>query len=262
MRKRTGERKKLTPRQKKLLILLTYFLVGLIIWEVFLAYVYFALPVWGVGFLTAIHWGLQSLQGKHPKLTFFLRGTLAVVLAASFAFFCYVESLVVSGSRGAENPECDYVLVLGAAVRGETPSRSLTERLQAALGYLNTYPDAKCVVSGGKGWGENLSEAECMSRWLVEHGVDPERVILEDRATSTWENLNFTLDLIEEATGESPTRLAVVSSEYHLYRAELMAESLQVEFLGVPAVTHPWLNRIHYFFREFFGVVHYWVLGN
>lgn len=237
------------------------FLLGLFLWYAVPAYCYFALPVWGLGGLYLVFRLLRQLAKRKPKLARRLKMTLIILLVLALIFLGTVECLILQGAQGAPEPEADYLLVLGAAVKGEVPSRSLAERLTAALSYLEAHPDTVCIVSGGKGWGENITEAQCMSQWLLSRGIDPERVWPEDRATSTWENLGFTLDLIEERTGTRPDRLAVVSSEYHLYRAGLMARSLGLDFLGVPAKTHPWLNRIHYYFREFFGVVHFWVLG-
>lgn len=239
-----------------------WFLAGLVVWELIPAYCYFALPIWGLEALWGLHIGLCRLQKRKSGLAKGLRGAVCVILAVCLVFFCVVEGKIVRGSRGAEENDCPYLLCLGAAVKGDGPSRSLRERLEAAKAYLQAHPQAVCIVSGGQGWNESMTEAECMFRWLTDQGIAPERVWMEDKATSTWENLCFTLDLIEAKTGTRPETLAVVSSEYHLYRAGLMAQDLGIAFLGVPGVTHPWLNRIHYYFREFFGVVHYWVLGN
>ena len=100
-----------------------------------------------------------------------------------------------------------------------------------------------------------------MYRELVELGIDPQRLRMEDEATSTWENLNFSLDLIEEKTGQRPEKLGVLSSEYHLFRASLFAEACGVDFIGVPAKTTKISLRVNYFMREVAGVWHYLLLG-
>lgn len=152
-------------------------------------------------------------------------------------------------------------MVLGAGVNGTQPSPSLEERLEAALAYLQTYPEAQCVVSGGQGGGENITEALCMYTWLTDRGIPPERIWQEERASSTQENLRFSLELIQEKTGSRPQELAVVSSEYHLYRASCMAQEEGVECLGVPAATYPLVLRLHYGFREIFGVWYFLLFG-
>ena len=100
-----------------------------------------------------------------------------------------------------------------------------------------------------------------MYRELVMLGIDPKQLRLEDKATSTWENLKFSLDLIEGETGSRPTKIGVLSSEYHLFRASLFAKACNVEFVGIPAKTSRWGQRINHFLREVAGVWHYLILG-
>ena len=96
---------------------------------------------------------------------------------------------------------------------------------------------------------------------LTKLGIDPDRIWIEDQATSTWENLHFSLDLIEKRTGKRPEKIGVLSSEYHLYRASLFTKACGVEFVGVPAKTSRVTQKINHFMREVAGVWHYWLLG-
>ena len=106
-----------------------------------------------------------------------------------------------------------------------------------------------------------MSEAQCMYDHLTAWGISPDRVLMEDMATSTWENLHFSLDLLEEVTGQRPTELGVLSSEYHLFRASLFTKACDVEFIGIPAKTARLSQKINYFMREVAGVWHYILLG-
>ena len=126
---------------------------------------------------------------------------------------------------------------------------------------MEAHPNVIAVVSGGQGTDEPITEAECMYRELVNLGIDPKRLRLEDEATSTWENLKFSLDLIEAETGTRPKKIGVLSSEYHLFRASLFARACDVEFVGIPARTSRWGQRINHFMREVAGVWHYLILG-
>ena len=92
-------------------------------------------------------------------------------------------------------------------------------------------------------------------------GIDPKRIWREEEATSTWENMQFTLNLIEEKTGVRPAKLGVLSSEYHLFRASLFARACDVEFVGIPARTSRAPQMINHFMREVAGVWHYILLG-
>lgn len=234
---------------------------GLLFWFFILHYRYTAFLFWG----SAAVWGafllLEQLAGKKPRLAKVLKRFFIVCLCLGAAVCAVTEGFILSGSRGAKEPECQYVLVLGAGVNGTVPSRALSERLRVAYDYLEQYPEAQCIVSGGQGRGETITEALCMYTWLTGRGIDPERVWMEDQATSTQENIQFTLDLIEEKTGSRPDTLAIVSSEYHLYRAGLMAEDQGLTMLGVPAATYPFFSRLHYYFREMFGIWYYILFG-
>ena len=96
---------------------------------------------------------------------------------------------------------------------------------------------------------------------LVGLGIDPDRIWLEEQATSTWENITFSLDLIEEKTGQHPEKLGVVSSEYHLFRAGLFTKDNGVGFVGIPAHTTRPSQMVNHFMREVAGVWYYWILG-
>ena len=100
-----------------------------------------------------------------------------------------------------------------------------------------------------------------MYRELVLLGIDPQRLWREEEATSTWENMHFTLDLIEEKTGHRPEKLGVLSSEYHLFRASLFAKANDVAFVGIPARTSRLGQMVNHFMREVAGVWHYLILG-
>ena len=114
------------------------------------------------------------------------------------------------------------VLVLGAAVRNsETPSRMLKDRLDSALIYLREHPQAMCIVTGGKGSDEPCTEASVMALYLQREGIAADRILLEERATSTRENMEFSMQIIRDK-GLS-TDLVVATQEFHQYRAACLA---------------------------------------
>ena len=106
-----------------------------------------------------------------------------------------------------------------------------------------------------------MTEARCMFEEMVKLGISPERIWIEDKATSTWENLRFTMDLIEEKTGQRPEKIGLLSSEYHLFRAKLFARECGVEAVGIPARTSRLSQMVNHFMREVAGVWHYIILG-
>jgi uncharacterized SAM-binding protein YcdF (DUF218 family) len=151
----------------------------------------------------------------------------------------------------------DYILVLGAGVGSPT----LQERIRAAYGYLSENPDTVAVVTGGQGADEPMTEAACMQEALVSMGIGADRIWIEDRATSTWENLQYSLDIIEARTGERPGRIGVLSSEFHLFRVTRQAYDWGLQIEGIPARTEDPERWLHYFIREIAGIWHYLILG-
>lgn len=203
---------------------------------------------------------LRWLQLPFPAARFLRIGFNVFLILGILVSFCTL-GVILQASRGQPDTQLDYIVVLGAKVNGTEPSLSLSDRLLAAETYLKKYPDSIAVLSGGQGPDEQISEAECMFRQLTARGIDPQRLWLEDRSSSTWENLNFSLALIEEKTGTRPQNIGLVSSEYHLFRAELFAKDCGVQAVGIPAKTQWFSLRLNYFLREVAGVWHYIILG-
>lgn len=190
-----------------------------------------------------------------------LRTALTSLLCLGVLAAGVTEFFILRASRGQPDRVCPYMIVLGAKVNGTRPSLSLNNRIDAAYDYLTEHPHVIAVLSGGQGPDEGISEAQCMFDQLTQRGIDPQRLLLEDKSTSTWENLTFSLDILEETTGHRPEAVGLLSSEYHLFRASLQARDCGTEAVGIPAATS-WLSlRLNYFLREIAGVWHYIILG-
>ena len=154
--------------------------------------------------------------------------------------------LIASGMNGKGEPGGEVLIVLGTTVNGTEPSPMLKQRLDAAVEYLNTYPDARCIVTGGKGDDVNLSEAQCMYNYLTAAGIESERITIEDRATTTVENLQNVRSMLD--TNE----VDILSSNFHLYRAGLIAEDAGFDPTLIPAETMPLSLLAKWFLREIF----------
>ena len=204
---------------------------------------------------------LAALIAANRLLPTVLWRVILVLTCIGLAYFCAVETPIIKNARTDKDAERPYLIVLGAAVYGDRPSLTLVRRLEGALDYLNACPESVAIVSGGMGPGETVTEAEAMRDWLLDNGVDEGRILLEDRATSTRENLDFSFAIIRERGDEPDGNVAIVSSAYHLYRAKSMARLQGVSAAGVAA---PWgypMVMLNYFIREAFGVTHLWVFG-
>mgnify|MGYP001524750023 CR=1 FL=1 len=187
-------------------------------------------------------------------------GFLLLGLAALLELSWLLDRLVFIIARGGSDMTplpADAVIVLGAGVNGTEPSLSLRTRLDKAVDYLERWPDIPAVLTGGTGYGEEISEAQCMYDYLTEYGVEADRLILEDRASNTAENFAFSWELLTEA-GVDPAegRVAVVTNDFHIARAELIAAREGYgDVAGIPAPL-PWVHlEINYTLREAFAMV-------
>lgn len=225
---------------------MTLFLLGFSpIGYKFMAAVAFFLAV----FVTVLRFGRKKLRKTVVALTLIM----CLVLGA-------IEAPIVKNARTDADPGRDYLIVLGAAVYGKTPSVSLENRLKSALNYLNEYPKSKAVLSGGQGSGEDISEAECMYRWLTGNGIAAERLLPEPESNDTYENLVNSKAVIEKDGGDVSS-VAVVSNTYHLYRAKLLASSLGMRCAGVAGIPGKAVYMCGMFLREAVAVTAYRLFG-
>ena len=219
------------------------------------AFLFLCLPGYKFGGLALL--GLAALVPVYHFLTHdFLRRVLTALLALAFVVLSITGGTIARSARGTADPEADYLIVLGCQVRGTVPSRMLRQRIDAAADYLKTYPDAACIVSGGMGPGEDITEAQCMSEYLIAAGIAPDRIIPEDQSTSTMENLRFSMALLDPGS-----TIAIVSNEFHLYRAGQMAQKLGLDAALVPADTELPILLASCSLREIFAVWKYHLFG-
>ena len=179
--------------------------------------------------------------------------------AAFLVTFAVVVSLIAGRAADAPKPGADCVIVLGAAVRGDVPSATFRARLDCAYDYLAGNPGTSVIVTGGKGQGEHVTEAEAARVYLVGRGLEPERIYMEDKSTSTQENLLFAKEILNE-NFEEDARLVLVSSDFHLYRAQLVARSMDLDVETMGNASIPYLIP-NFYLREYVAVMLYWLLG-
>ena len=247
-------------RKAGLLLVALPALLGLLMYLITPSFRFSALILLGISALIVLFLLIKLLKKRKPKLAKVCFVLLCVGLSLGL-LAAVITGIPIIKAAVAEPGACRYVIVLGAGINGSTPSLSLRNRLDAAYEYLTAHPDAICIVSGGQGPGEDLTEALCMFNDLTAKGIAPERIWMEDKSTSTRENIAFSLDLIEAKTGTRPTEAGILSSEYHIYRAGLVAREQNLKATGIPARTSWVTLRINYFLREIVAVWYYTLLG-
>jgi uncharacterized SAM-binding protein YcdF (DUF218 family) len=195
-----------------------------------------------------------KLISKLPKPVRIMFKAILVVFVLSFFI---VEVIIICNMRETSQPGVDYVIVLGCQVNGSIPSIPLKRRVNTAVKYLEENHDTNVVISGGKGRGENMPESEVMKILLKRSRIDEKRIFAEDKATSTMENLMFS-DALYNISGKS---VAIVTSDYHIFRALLMAKKLKYKnTTGLPCRSQ--LSMLPaYLVREYAAVMYYMILG-
>lgn len=253
--------KKILPQILKWLVPVFFLALAVFFYTGIHGHSFLGLICIGIAGVITCYYLIAMIKRKYFTAGKILTIAVTTILIFGILAFCGAEVLVLKASLGNPETACEYIVILGAKVNGTQPSISLSDRLQAAEEYLTAHPDTIAILSGGQGANEGISEAKCMYDWLTAAGIDNDRLWLEDKASSTWENLTFSLALIEAKTGNRPEKIGILSSEYHLYRASLFAKDCGVEAVGIPAATSWFSIRVNYFLREAAGVWHYLILG-
>lgn len=224
-------------------------------------YSFSGLVVLGIAAIVSCFLLLKLLKKHHKKAAKVMTWILCICLCVGILAALFTGIVIGKAGAGSPDQSCQYLIVLGAGINGSTPSYMLSCRLNAAYTYLQEHPEAVCIVSGGQGDGEDMSEAQCMYDWLTGHGIDPERIWMEDKSTNTRENLRFSLTLIEEKTGVRPQTVGILSNEFHLYRAGCFARELGLDPVLIGAKTKRPGLLINYFLREIVAVWYYTLMG-
>ena len=214
--------------------------------------------IWLVG----LFWGIAAVHKYTVLHSIVIAKGLKIAVIAVFAvgllIFMIAEGCIVSRMSAEPKENLDYMIVLGAQVHGERPSRALKLRLEKATQEWERCGKPILLLSGGQGDGESITEAECMKRFLVEKGIPEDKMILEDESVSTMENLQFCArlsDCKEKKTG-------IVSNNFHVYRALKLAKKQGYQDVCGVAAGSDWRYQIHYMVREAFALVKEKIKGN
>lgn len=202
---------------------------------------------------------LPSVTCRWPRTSQILRRLSGSLLLALFVSFVCIQGLITVHSY-SEDYDGDYLIVLGAGLYGTEPSASLVSRLEMAQAYLESHPQAIAVLSGGQGPGEDITEAEAMQRYLTARGISPKRLWLEKCSANTRENLYYSKALLAKHLDLRKTQLAIVTNDFHQYRAQSLAKQLELDTvaLAAPVPAFPGLE-FNCYLREYFAVVKFYL---
>ena len=216
---------------------------------------------WALCGVVCLAGGLLTCKYGALPLPAPLKTAIFVLFFLALALFLLVEAQIVFHMADTGGDDLDCIIVLGAGVHGDRPSRALRFRIDAACAYLTAHPGTFAVLSGGRGAGENITEAECMFRELTARGIKGERLILEEDSRDTKENIRNSLALLDAM--DRPQKVGILTASYHVYRALALAQAQNsgYEIRGIAAAAlDPLL--LHFTVREFAGVLAEWAEGN
>ena len=214
--------------------------------------------VWFVLGAVFLFLAFSARRGLWKKLPGGIRAVVLAVILAGLVFFTAIEAMILGSFGQRAESGLDCIIVLGAQVYESGPSIVLKYRLDAACSYLRENPDTVCVVSGGRGPNEPRTEAEVMREYLLEQGIPEERILTEDRAQNTQQNIRFSMELIDPEEDS----VGIVTNNFHVFRGCALARKAGIrDVSGISAPTKA-LYLPNNLFREFFGVVKDWLQGN
>lgn len=183
---------------------------------------------------------------------------LTFLILVGLSIFILIEGLIIYHANKDADPNMDYLIVLGAQIRGTRITNSLRNRLEASEIYLKDNPDTLVIVSGGQGSGEDISEAEAMKRYLLDKGIAEDRIIVEEESKNTVQNILCSKKLITR----KDSKVAVVTNGFHVFRSMSIAKKQGLENVqGLSASSDPILF-INYYVREVLAIIKDFLVGN
>jgi len=209
-----------------------------------------------LGGITAALWGYGFFFDKLKKQKW-LTASICTVIFAVLGFSVF---LFAYGRRSTTTFDEDVAIVLGAGIRDGEARGMLALRLDTAVYYHRHNPNALIIVSGGLGHREVITEAEAMASYLIGRGVNPDVILLEGLAYSTYSNMRYSRKILDLEFG-SPPRAVVITSDFHIFRSVRFAQQVGIYNVTFHSSGTPWLSVPFAYAREVASVVKMWVLG-
>lgn len=233
-------------------------------------------------FLGAAAAFVRYYQKTPERVALWLPVSLVTLCVSGMVIVLVVQVLIFGRIPFAATQNLDYVIVLGAQVKPEAPSKTLRLRMEKAAEYALQNPETILVLSGGQGAGEPTTEAEAMKQYLLAQGIEADRLLLEEHSSNTAENIAYSRKLIEEhqekkkdwkkddsarifsaiQVADKPVEIGIVTSNFHLYRARMIARKQGMENIKGIASESDRVLFIHFCIRDSLAILKDRLLGN
>ena len=215
---------------------------------------------WLVTWMISTSLSLMFSYALRNNTLFLLRTSklISICFWIGIVLFLIAEAFLIFFGNTVAKPNADYAIVLGAQVRGTTPSKTLEMRIQTAAYYLNENPDTIVICSGGQGSGEDVSEAYAIQQGLISLGIDEERILLEENSTNTVQNLTFSMEFIDNPSDN----IVIITSNFHCFRAVKLAKKLGLKNVSSMGASELMVTTPQYYIREIFAIAKDFFVGN
>ncbi|MBO5185055.1 MAG: YdcF family protein [Clostridia bacterium] len=180
-----------------------------------------------------------------------LKTAFLAASAAAFTGLCAgFAACEAAAKNGNLSGEPDFLLILGCRVKGDTPDEMLRLRAKAAAKFLNEHKNVRAICCGGiVHEDQTKSEAQAIKEILLQNGIESERIFLEDKSQTTFENFVNAKKITDSLQTEKEPKIAFISSEFHLMRASVIASLVGVRASSIPAPS-PKKGRALYYVYE------------
>lgn len=206
-------------------------------------------------------WGFSTAKPERRRRRRGMVIAMIAVLTAVAILAGIIIGLMAHAATRCPTDSPATVVVLGAGIRStDTPSRMLRDRLDSAIVYLQEHPQAVCIVTGGQGSDEPCTEASVMALYMQQHGISADRIRLEERATSTRENMEYSMQIIRSEG--LPTDVVIATQEFHQYRAACLAREMGAGEISALTSRSPLHLLLCYWVRECAAVCRLWLTGH
>lgn len=216
-------------------------------------------------FLGATAFSCRYYQKYPEKLILWVPVSMVTLCASGVLVILIVQILMFGQIPVTAEPGLDYVIVLGAGIREDDISNTLRLRLNKAAEYARENPDTVLVLSGGQGRDEPGTEAAAMQAYLLKQGVPGRQLLLEERSASTTENIAYSKILLarqQQPNPARPLRIGLLTSNFHLYRAEMIARKQGFGRVYRIAAESDRVLFIHYCLRDCAAILKDRLVGN
>ncbi|MGL4990576.1 MAG: YdcF family protein [Sarcina sp.] len=196
----------------------------------------------------------EKTENKESYLKW--RKKISILLFTTIIGTVFIDTAIGIFAMNKNYKKTECIMILGAGLIGDKIPKILKTRLDGAIDFINKGDGYDfIVVSGGKGDDEFISEAEAMRKYLVDKGISNEKILLEDKSTSTYENFKFSKDIITKYTGENIQNINVkfFTNGFHTLRSYFLGKRLGFNELTYFGTKTPFYFIPYYYFREIFA---------